>query len=322
MAHESYELSKIARLYHQDSLNLRQIAGKLHVSAATVSRYLAEAKRQGIVEVRINDPMADFRAIEAEVESEYGLNECLVVPSYEQVANVYRTMASALDELFARLLRPQMLLGLSWGRTLKYVGEALSSQPLRRCDTIPILGAIGTVETGIYPNAISKTYADRLGGRSYLVNAPAVLDSREVRESIEKESLFQLARQSWGRLDTVLLSVSGFDRDASVSRYGVLDKASLAALGRAGVVCATNFIMLDGEGREVETELTKRMLRLSLAELKRVENRIVLAFGKSKQKSIVAALRGDIATVLITDRDTARAILSGGEEVCEELVRR
>lgn len=309
MPYEGYELSKIARLYHQDDLTLKQIAGKLRVSTATVSRYLSEARRRGIVEIRIHDPMADYRALEVEIESAYDVDECLIVPSYEQPENVFREMARVLDELLARLLKPQMLLGLSWGETLKQVGEALSARPLRRCDTIPILGAIGTVETGIYPNAISRTYAERLGGRSYLVNAPAVLDSAEVRESIERESLAQFVKRSWERLDAVLLSVSGLDREASISRYGVMERPDLAALETAGVVCATNFIMLDTDGREVETDLTRRLFRLSMSDLMRVANRIVLAFGTAKRRAIEAALRGKIATVLITDRETAEAIL-------------
>lgn len=310
MPYESYELSKIARLYHEDSLTLRQIAERLHVSAATVSRYLAEAKRQGIVEITIHDPMADFRAMETELESRFGLNECRIVPSYDQAENVYRDMARALGELLARLVKPGMLMGLSWGRTLKEVGEALPAQPLRRCDTIPILGAIGTVETGIYPNAISRVYAERLGGRCYLVNAPAVLDSHEVRQSMENESLVLFAKQTWERLDAVLLSVSGFDDGASVVRFGVLDGSTLDSLRAAQVVCATNFIMLDENGSEIETELAQRMLRLSLPELKRVKERITLAFGESKQDAILAALRGGIPTVLITDRDTADGVLA------------
>lgn len=311
MPYDPYELSKVARLYHQDSFTLKHIADKLHVSTATVSRYLSEAKRRGIVEIQIHDPMADYRAMEAQIERTYGLDECRIVPSYEQPENVYRDMANALDDLFARILKQQMLVGLSWGQTLKETGQILAPHTDRRCDTIPILGAIGTVETGIYPNAISRIYADRLGGQSYLVNAPAVLDSPQVRETIEKESLFLPTRRLWERLDAVLLSVSGLDKTASVSRYGVLERSTLDALRRSGVVCATNFIMLDGQGREVETELAARMLRLSLPELTRVQHRIVLAYGHAKRTAIRSVLRGGIPTALITDRDTAEGVLSG-----------
>ena len=308
MGHDDYQLSKISRLYYDDGMTLKRIGERMNVSIATVSRSLVEARRRGIVEITIRDEMGDFRDLESTIERKFGLAECRIVRSSDRSEDVYREMATALSGMLSRTLRPGMLVGLSWGQTLKSVGEYLPALQRARCDTIPILGAIGAVETGLFPNAISRSFADRLGGKSYLVNAPAILDTKSIRETIEAESTFRPIKLRWEELDVVLLSVSGLDRKASVSHYQILERTAIDELVQAGAICATNFIMLDGEGHEVRSELTNRLLRLTLPELLNVKRRVILSFGKSKVAAVRAALRGGIATTLVTDRDTAAGI--------------
>ena len=55
--HEELELmSRAARLYYQDDLTQQEVAAQLGVSRPAVSRLLSQARRQGIVQIRIVDP--------------------------------------------------------------------------------------------------------------------------------------------------------------------------------------------------------------------------------------------------------------------------
>ena len=47
-------LSKIARLYYLEDLNQQEIAEKLNISRTKVSRYLTKARKEKVVEIRIN----------------------------------------------------------------------------------------------------------------------------------------------------------------------------------------------------------------------------------------------------------------------------
>ena len=51
------------------------------------------------------------------------------------------------------------------------------------------------------------------------------------------------------------------------------------------------------------------MIGLSLEELKKIPQRIAIAYGPGKIEAVRAALNGGIANVLITDRSTALALL-------------
>jgi DNA-binding transcriptional regulator LsrR (DeoR family) len=61
----------------------------------------------------------------------------------------------------------------------------------------------------------------------------------------------------------------------------------------------------------VDCEWNKRVLSLEVSDLKRIPLKIAAAGGKDKVKGIKAALTGDWVDVLITDEDTAKALLNG-----------
>ena len=305
---DHYQLTKIARLYYQENKNLREIAGRLNVSMATVSRALVAARKSGIVDIRINDVSSEYREMEIRLEQGLGVQECMIVPSSTVTENTYAELAKAAELLFPRLLRPGALVGFSWGVTLKSVADHLNGNLHLNVDTVPLVGAMGTVETGVFPNAIARTYADRVGGRSYLVNAPAILDSKHARELIEGESSFQPILGLWNRLDVVVVSVSGLDDNASLLKLGVIGQEEMGILKEAGAVCATNFIMLDRDGREVRTDLNERMIRASLSHLMRAKHRVLIAFGSDKLAAIKSAAAARIATTFLTDLDTARKL--------------
>jgi len=307
---EQRQLTRVARFYYLLDLNQREIARRLNVSVPTVSRYLSRAKREKIVEISIRKHREDMSELEIEIENRFQIRECMVVANGETEDETYTGMAELLADLLSRLLTPDSHVGLSWGETLKNVGERIQAPLRAEAQFVPIIGAMGMIETGIYPNSIARTFADRLGGISYLVNSPAILDSRETRESLETESNFLQVRALWAQLDTAIMSVSGLDDSASVARLGIFSPAERASLRERGVVCATNFHMLDARGNPVQNDISDRILNLDLETLRSLRNVIIIARGMHKVRAIRAALAGRIAHVLITDRETAERLLA------------
>jgi DNA-binding transcriptional regulator LsrR (DeoR family) len=70
-----------------------------------------------------------------------------------------------------------------------------------------------------------------------------------------------------------------------------------------------NLNYIDENGSSVSNEIDGRMIRMSLDNIKRIDNVIIVAFGSRKLKGIKAVLRGKIADVLITDFDTAKLVV-------------
>jgi DNA-binding transcriptional regulator LsrR (DeoR family) len=302
-------LAKVARLYYLEEMSQREIAQKLNISVASVSRAISRAKELDIVRISINENLDRLGELEIAMERRWNLNECLLVPRFETPANSYREMATRTTELLSRILSRGDTVGVSWGETLKTVSENLGRIGLNDVDVVPIIGAMGTVETGIYPNSIAREFAERIGGSAYLMNTPAVVDSEEIKNSLTRDSNFQMVRRIWERLSAVLLSVSALDEDTSAFRGGIFTREELDELRELGGVCATNFTIIDTEGRRVENPVSRRITNLPFEELRNVRQVVLLAAGEHKTEPLRAALKGQVATTLITDVECAEALL-------------
>ena len=298
-------------MYYIEDLNQRQIADKLNISMASVSRSLARAKETGIVTISISDTPDSFHELEVAIESRYGIKECVVTPAAEKIENTYRAFASAVAELLPRVMSRRGLIGVSWGETLKALGEEIQSVESLHGDVVPVIGAMGTIETGIYPNSIARAFADRTGGDAYLINAPAVLDSEETTERLIRDSAFEQVRSSWRRLDLAILGASTLEEETSVHRGGIFSAGELESLRAAGAVAATNFLFLSAEGAVIDHPLSRRIVCLPESLMRRVPNVIVAAGGPGKASAIVATLKSGLAHILVTDATTAAEVVEG-----------
>lgn len=305
-------LIKIAQLYYIENLNQREIAQKTRISVAGVSRALARARELKIVSISIQGGENDFSRLEIEIERAFGLAECLLVPSYGRIEHTYQGLAAAAADLLSRTLKPGCTLGVSWGDTLRAVGESLPRMPAVRADVIPIIGALGWIETGIYPNSIARNFAQKLGGSSYLVNTPAFVDDPETRKALMEDSNFRPVRDIWSRLDMAFLGVSALTVDSSMYRSGIFTEPDLEGMRTAGGECISNFVVFDGRGRMVPTSVSDRMVYLPLEDLRRVRTVAIAAAGAAKAEPLRAMLRSGICSALVTDTDCARSLLSMG----------
>jgi len=303
------QLRKIAYLYYTENIGQREIAARMHISIATVSRALETAKKTGIVTISIQPETDDFSALEIELERRFKLRECLLVADSERLEATYEEMSVAMADLLGRLLKRGGTLGVSWGETLKSIGEHLPRVGVDPVDVVPIIGAMGKIETGIYPNSIARAFAEKLGGSAYLVNTPAIVDSPEIRRSLMMDSNFQAILDRWQHLDTAIIGVSDLNSDSSMCRGGLFSSADLSRIARDGGTCASNFIFFDQAGGLVDTDVSERIVCLPAADLRRVRNIVIAAAGPKKVAPLRAVLKSGLCTALISDVSSARSIL-------------
>lgn len=298
-------LAKVAHLYYLENMGQPEIARRMNVSVATVSRALAKAREEGIVRITIDRAFERMGELERALEKKWGLSECAIVSAGERPESIYREMALVISEMLNRLIRKGATIGVSWGETLKAVGENLTPMRGRDPRVIPIIGAMGMVDTGIYPNSIAREFATRLHGTPYLVNIPAVVDDSTIRDSMLRDSHYRAVREIWSNLDIALLGVSGLDERTSAFRQGIFSRSELGSLRERGGVCATNFTILDGTGAVLDDPIADRILGLPFFELKAVEHVIIVATGAHKVLPLRAALDSGVVTRLVTDETCA-----------------
>src|SRR6478735_2316347 len=77
---EEQLLVRAAWLSYVGGLTQAQIAKRLGLNRIRVNRMLAQARDQGIVQIRINAKIASCVALEEQLTERYGLAEAIVVP--------------------------------------------------------------------------------------------------------------------------------------------------------------------------------------------------------------------------------------------------
>ena len=301
-------LTKIAGLYYLEELTQQEIADKLNISRTRVSRYLDRAKKNGIVEIKINSLKEYFSSLEYEIEDRFKIKECIVVPAFEKKEKTLKMMGDALNDLFERVLEDGSYLGIGWGSSLKEVADHIHVRGKSGIKVVPIIGGLGKTGTGFHTNSVAKNIADRLKSISYMINSPAILDSRQIREIVENDSntleIFKLSE----KIDTALVGLGDIGPDSTLFKAGCFTMEELEYLEGLGVVGDINLIFINKNGEHVPNRIDERIVRISPERLKKVKNVIGVAFGKRKTRVILGALRGKFINMLITDEETAKNI--------------
>ncbi len=301
-------LSKIAHLYYLEDMSQDRIAEKLNLNRVRVSRYLKKAREKNIVEIRINHARESYHDLERSLEKRYGLKECIVIPDREGRSETYGELADSLAGILPRVLKDGDSIGVNWGHTLKEVVALMRTSSRVQVKVVPIVGGLGMIERGIHTNSVARGLADALGGVSYVINAPAVLDSKQTKDVLMRDSNTREIFALLERLDCAVFSFSDLGPESSHAAYGVFSDRDLRYLRGLGVVGDVNLNFIDAWGKPVPNRIGDRIIALSVDGIRGIRTRIGVACGKRKAAITGAVLRGGIVNILIVDRQIAQGL--------------
>jgi len=301
-------LTKIAGLYYIENQTQQKIAERLNISRTKVSRYLDKARKEKIVEIKINLRKEDYSNLENSIEKKFNIKECIVVPTYENMEETLKAMAGPLNDLLERILENGSSLGIGWGNSLKGISDYIDVRSKSGIKVIPIIGGLGKTGTGVHTNSVARNIADRLGGVSYMIHSPAVLDTKEIREVVEKDSNISQVIKLIETIDTAMVGLSDIGPDSTLIKTGSFSLEEFKYLDSLGVVGDVNLIFIGENGAPVPNKIDERIVRISPEKLKKVKKVIGIAFGRRKLKVILGALRGGFLNIMFTDEETASNI--------------
>jgi DNA-binding transcriptional regulator LsrR (DeoR family) len=160
------------------------------------------------------------------------------------------------------------------------------------------------------PFEISAALARTYGAPVSHVPAPAIVESKEIAAALLRDPLVSSVLDNAAAADLTVVAVGHVDAATSslvVSEaVGAEVVRSMAAAGAVAEIIGHYF---DAEGRAVTNELDRRIVGLSLDALKASRQVVGVAAGSDKVAAIAAAARGALIRSLVTDRETAQALL-------------
>ncbi|MCD4533821.1 MarR family transcriptional regulator [Nocardioides sp. cx-169] len=306
-------LMRAAYLYYVEDRSQAAIAEELGTSRSNVSRMLDEAKRQGIVEIRLNDPSGRHRQLEEQLATRFGLTEARVAPRGA------RSGASAEDRvgglaagLLLESLKEPMTVALSWGSALQSMVFAVTTDADHDVTVVQLLGGVSAVNNDISGQELVRELAVRLGASYRLLHAPATLESAQAARSLLEESS---VRAALGLARSADLAFVGVGDPTHGSSAAVLESLRLDeeedrdfwARGPVGDL-AGRYVTASGE--PVGGPVEERVVGVNLADLNHIPVVYGVAVGRSKTTAVLGALRGHHVDGLVVDEALARSLLS------------
>jgi DNA-binding transcriptional regulator LsrR (DeoR family) len=313
---------RCVQLHYRAQRHQKEIARELGLSTSKVSRLLKRAFAEGLVRVEIELPKRP--RLEAALVERFRLRDAVVIPLGE-VRELKQDLGTAAARYFEKVAADGARVGLSCGYTLYQLIRALRERRFRDLELYPLSGESTLQLVDLFPNTLVGMMAAKYRPhvRAYALPVQVLgsftaarRERRRLLQSGEVRRIYEAA----GDVDIALVGIgmigeatAGFCSLAEF--YGV----SVRRLRALGVVGEINYHPFDRDGKLIDRKelrpLTQRVLAVPpsrLRDLSAQYGRLVIAAagGPDKREAILGAIRGRFANVLVTDEDTAEALLA------------
>lgn len=305
-------LVKVSKMYYEEGLSQDDIILRLNLSRSKISRLLQQARDEGIVQITVNTPKHLFSELETRLEKLYGLYEAIVVETHagDSQENIIRELGIAAAGYLERSVGTTTILGISWGSTLNGMVAALHSNRLPKTKVVQIIGGLGQPEAEIHATDLCRRLARSLGSQLTLLPAPGIVATEQARDVMLTDLYVQRAVEMFDHLDIAFVGVGAPTPESILIQDGsILSRTELDMLLENGAVGDITLRFFDAQGQPVLSELDKRVIGITFAQLKRVRRVVGISGGAEKFQSVLGALRGKLINVLITDSINAEKLL-------------
>jgi DNA-binding transcriptional regulator LsrR (DeoR family) len=297
-------LVQASRLYYELGETQNAVADRLGVTRPQVSRLLKRARAEGIVEIRIVDrTTADSPAAE-ELRRRFDLQAVHLAPTLVGPEDLTRRIVGRLAaQVLRSSVRDGEIIGIGDGASVGAVADALddAATPVR-ATVVPLAG--GYWSTGPDRDPFRRI-ALAFGAQPHGLMAPGLLDDAATKQALEAHAGVRAVLDLWERLDVALFGIGG--RSWGV---GSLGSEVVRALDEAEAVGEILIAPFDVHGTFVCPELRERVLAFDARALGRVPTSIGVGSGDRKVPPILGALRSGVVRTLVTDVETAEAVVA------------
>ena len=300
---------RVAELYYDEAKTQDEIGSLLKVSRWKVGRLLTQARERGIVRIEIIHPRARRLGLERALVERFGLTDSVVVPAPDGDDGMLERVAQAAADFLSAMRPVPRTLGVSWGRTLRAVAEALPDGWANGVTVVQLNGGVSLNRRSGGAAGLAVTIAQRASGQVSLLPSPAILERVETKLAIESDRTVAAGLEEAAAAQAFLFTAGPCDATSAHVENGYLSAAEVEELARRGAVGDVLGRYVDAEGNIVDSQLDARTVGVSLDRLRGADKAIFVTAGSAKHDIARTVVHSGLCGVLVTDETTARALL-------------
>ncbi len=301
------EYTRIAYYYYEAGLTQEQIAKRLGISRQRVNRILADCIERGIVRITIEQSPEDYYTAESALEEKYRLKAVRLAHSTD-ANHLYEDLGVVAGQYLKSIIKRGDIIGCVPGRGVAGLVDHMPLIEKQNLIVTQLMGSESIQEHSLEVDGIIHRFARKLSAQPQPLYAPVLVSDAALRQAIVKEPYYLAA---YAIMKRCTIAAVGIGTATTYQRYtarqhrdALYDPERAAA--PVGEICTHYF---DRTGSPVDMPFSDRVLAISREDYMHIPIRIGIAGGPDKAGAIRAALQGGYVNVLITDTDTASALL-------------
>ncbi len=299
----------VARRHYLSGESKVEIADALGISRFKVARLLDQARDSGIVRIEIVASGDLDLDRSARLQEAYGLRHAVVVDaSRVEDDTLPDHLGAAAAQLLTEILTETDVLGLPWSRSVDTMTRLLRDLP--EIEVIQLSGALQVVGHDSSAVDIVRRVARVAGGGSSIFYAPLLLDDAAGAATLKREPQVARVLARASRVTRAVMGVGAWDAGLS-TLYDAVSPADRDLIDSLGVVGELAGVFFDAEGRLVDPPLAERVVTISPALLRGIDEVVAIVSGEAKAVAVRAVLRGGLVNSLVVDAPLADALLAG-----------
>lgn len=308
MEKDIFTLARVAKLYYIDKVKQNVIAENFKITPMMVSRYLKEAEKLGLVEFNVKMPWKCDLQLGKKIKDKYGLKECIVL-DVEEDENITLMLGRYLAEHFKSIVRDNMTIGISWGRTIGKFAEVLPFLNVSGCEVFPLSGTFVNREYIITPTGIMQSLSQKLGAKVYSVSAPLYTINEEMKNHLMQDTSNEIALEKAVKSNINIIGIGNLNEENLMFKLGILNHDDFQELGQKDVIGDVAGTYVDACGNPVKWSKSGCYTGITLEEMNQAEEVICVAGGAEKAELARAAATKKYFKTLITERQLALKII-------------
>ncbi|MDX0509579.1 sugar-binding transcriptional regulator [Sinorhizobium medicae] len=303
-------MARAAWLYHVEGLTQAEIGKRMNLTRRRVNELLSSALEQGIVRISFGSPLIENAELESQLRDRFGLDDAVVVPTPADPCLLHsvigRGAAAYLDRLIQ--MRKPASIGVGWGATLRQTMQHMTPASEPQIDVRSMMGGL-THGSEINTFEIVRGFAEVLKAQCHYFVAPIYAETAQSRDALIAQSVFRKTFRQICEVDISYLSAGDVSQQSLQVRYGLPEGVAVNDLSALGAVGDLLGRYIDIQGSPVDHPLNRQVLSPEFEDYRRIPCRIVASGGPHKHDILLALARAKLPTIMITDAESARAML-------------
>lgn len=298
-------LFKVAQLYYEQGLTQKEIGDKLYISRSNISRLLKQAQEAGIVEVTVHYPFERKRRYEVEFQRKFKLEEIRIVDSGARSGFDSYTATTKLAASYLNMqLNNSSILALTCGNSIcGMVHELRPRKYLPDMQVVPLMGSIESSNIILDGHYLVRQVAEVYGCRHSYIMAPFQVDDEQMCQNLMRRTS---VAETLMLAESATIMCTGIGHDM---KKGYLAEHGLIAPAEKGAVGFIAGYYFDENGEIIDIPELYGRIVCAGRKMFDIPLRCAIVADSEKAEATLAALKGGLVNVLVTNTTLAEKIL-------------